>query len=651
MSWHIGGGVSKEDDYREQALVSRVIESARRGVAIIGPSRIGKTSLLYRIEEHLGLESKAIVLVDEVPEATLERMREGQTWFLFDEAQQLADWSDTDLAKLRQRIGGHPFVFAGWPTMLKSQMSWELRRLLDNARIELVPPFGLEETARMVRRSQSRAPWDCSEEVVQAIYEATAGFPDLIARLCRYLSDQGRKAPRFPKERDLEGFLESCSSSGDPFQWLYDSLPVRQREVIDAHRGGRRTRLDALHELGLVSGSPARFSGSLFQLIWKPKSQWQPVTIPKVSEQKRAVSSTTSVPRPAFTWLHVSDLHFGGGFVSHQYSRQEILKALLEDVRADVKEGRLGRPDLILVTGDIAFQAAPQEYHEARAWLSQLAEAVGSSVADLRLVPGNHDVDRKLASEDAVQGLHFKPRSAAAFAPRDQRPVALLDGSLKSAQSRPLLRQKLDAYVSFVNALAPTHPKAADGVPLDWAEPLDPVPQRPGKLWLVGMCSVWVSDAQDGERRLFLGEQQLRALEGVGKEDLLLLLTHHPPGWLHGDCEALLLDRLAERAHHIHLCGHVHNATALALRGLGRSKESFRLVAGAGHGDSAQEHAYAWGALRWNEVEEVWELGWAPRSFVPGEGWRKDRNRYELDDEGFAWAPLSKLGWGPPKAG
>jgi 3',5'-cyclic AMP phosphodiesterase CpdA len=346
----------------------------------------------------------------------------------------------------------------------------------------------------------------------------------------------------------------------------------------------------------------------------------------------------------------VSDLHFGGGSVSHQYNREEVLKALLEDVRADVKDRKVRQPDLIFVTGDIAFKADPQEYQDASSWLSQLAKAVGASTANLRLVPGNHDVDRKLAGSNAVQYLHRGLRDAAATELRERRPVALLDGSLKDAVSRPLLRQKLEAYVAFVNALAPNHPRGADGVPLDWAEPLVPVAQRPGRLWLVGMCSVWVSDKGDGERRLFLGEQQLRALDGVGKEDLVLMLTHHPPGWLHADCETLLLERLAERAHHIHLCGHVHTATALALRGLGRSKESFRLVAGAGHGDSAHEHAYSWGALRWNEVEESWELGWAPRSFVPGEGWRKDRNRYELDDEGFAWEPLSKLRWGPPKA-
>ena len=194
--------------------------------------------------------------------------------------------------------------------------------------------------------------------------------------------------------------------------------------------------------------------------------------------------------------------------------------------------------------------------------------------------------------------------------------------------------------VKFVNGLVSDHPKS-DDAPLDWCQQIDPAPGRPGRLWLVGLCSVWVSDEADAERKLVVGERQLRMLKEVQAEDLVLLLTHHPPGWLHPTAEDLLLERLAERAHHIHLCGHVHAASARALRGVGTPRDSLRLVAGAGHGESSGEHGYAWGALRWHRGE--WQIGWAPRIFEPGRGMRPDRNRYDLDDLDFAWESLLSL--------
>ena len=76
--------------------------------------------------------------------------------------------------------------------------------------------------------------------------------------------------------------------------------------------------------------------------------------------------------------------------------------------------------------------------------------------------------------------------------------------------------------------------------------------------------------------------------------------------------------RMAERSPDIHLCGHEHRAGARMQRVLGSHERSIRLAAGAAHGDSSTAHGYAWGAIRWNGSR--WELGWAPRVFVPGEG-------------------------------
>jgi 3',5'-cyclic AMP phosphodiesterase CpdA len=651
MSWRTSGPLhDPAEDYRSLKVVSDIVRDARQGVTVVGVSRIGKTSLLYRLKEQAALPGCILVnVLPGEPDVTLGDMKEEAECFLFDEAQYLLDWKEEALVRLRRRIGGRRFVMAGLPTLLRDQRPSELHRLLDNAVPWWLAPFGLPETERMVRREQSGQPWECDAGIAKAIHEATGGFPNLIARFCRYLSSNEKHPLRSPTKKDLQGFLESFRDAMDPLRLIHGSLPPRMREVLDEHRAGRKAPLEALLNPGLVvsDGRQTRFSGSIFKSAWEPGSEWMPANA-QVQEPAPAVSSNTHAHRPVFTWLHVSDLHFGGGTVSHQFNREEILKAMLEDVRSHKPWGE--SPDRIFVTGDIAWKADQTEYRNAMSWLNQLVAVAGVDSSALRLVPGNHDVDRGRTKARSVRVHHdaLRDEKASQAPEREKRPVALLDESLRDAATRSELRKKLEAYVAFVKELASRHPGNRGGEPLDWCEVLEPAPERPGRLWLVGLCSVWVSDEADGERKLFVGEEQLRALTDVGKDDLLLLLTHHPPGWLHGDCEALLLGRLAERSHHIHLCGHVHSAEALALRGFGRLRESFRLIAGAGHGDAAGEHSYAWGALRWNEAKTIWELGWAPRVFVPGQGWKRERNRYDVGDDGFAWQPLPLLKWAPP---
>ncbi|NMO14845.1 hypothetical protein HPC49_00650 [Pyxidicoccus fallax] len=635
MSWYYGGCVPAEHDYRDPALIDTLIQEARRGMVLLGTSRIGKTSLLARIHENPARKSCAPLHVLDGADRVLSKLTEVDELLLFDEAQGLVKWTDNELRELRRRIDGRPFILAAWPTLMASQVPDELSRLLEDACREWLRPLGREEAARMIRRERSISPTACEEEVVNAIYRATAGFPNLIAGLCRFLMDNGTTLWA-PTEENLRGFIDSGFYSGT-FRDIYRSLPLRMQEVLDESCRGMKTRLDTLRGQGLVTGNPAAFSGTLFEYVWGSGGDWKLLAL----QEERRPSRPPRPPRPALTWLHVSDLHFGAGPQSHRFNQETITEELLKDVRAR----RPWDPDFLFVTGDIAFSASPTQYEKASAWLKQLVEAAGTTPEALRLVPGNHDVDRELAKRcgDIHAAIRGHPGEDSF-----ELPPARLDERLHDPAIREALREKLKAYAGFVNSLASNHPKADDGTPLDWCESLEPTPQRPGRLWLVGLCSVWVSDKGDAERRLVMGEKQLRTLQEVQEDDLVFLLTHHPPGWLHPTAEELLLERLAERAHHVHLCGHVHAASARAMRGLGMPRDSLRLVAGAGHGESSGEHGYAWGALRWSR--DRWEMGWAPRIFERGRGVRPDRNRYDLDDEGFAWEPLPRLQWKPPPA-
>jgi 3',5'-cyclic AMP phosphodiesterase CpdA len=98
--------------------------------------------------------------------------------------------------------------------------------------------------------------------------------------------------------------------------------------------------------------------------------------------------------RLLFSWLHLSDIHFGHGDEAHQWSQKGIVNNLLQDVRHLLDEEVVPVPQVILLTGDIAFKAAVHEYSNAEAWLLELIYAVGLKRRNVFTIAGNHDVQR-----------------------------------------------------------------------------------------------------------------------------------------------------------------------------------------------------------------------------------------------------------------
>jgi hypothetical protein len=200
---------------------------------------------------------------------------------------------------------------------------------------------------------------------------------------------------------------------------------------------------------------------------------------------------------------------------------------------------------------------------------------------------------------------------------------------------------------NFVTANYPDHP-----TDIDWyVRKEGRVDARDLRLRIVGMSTVWLSDRLDGKHveegpifvpNLAVSRHQFEAaLAGADDDELILLLTHHPAEWLEAGSQQLLYSYLQSRPH-VHLWGHVHRKMTRFEHQLGRPGVSVRLFAGATHDeDHAQvEHTYSWGAIR--RRCDRWELGWAPRVYVPEpDAMRPDHLRYDLGDEGFAWAPLT----------
>lgn len=137
-------------------------------------------------------------------------------------------------------------------------------------------------------------------------------------------------------------------------------------------------------------------------------------------------------------FLHLSDIHFTAG---KAWDADPILRALARFIAQEVKGGLI--PDLVAITGDLAFAATADEYRLARDWLdNQLWPALpdGFPRDRLLLVPGNHDVDRRCV----VQGVRHIQDGLLATSSQDA-----IAGLLKDDGEREVALKRHAAYLDF----------------------------------------------------------------------------------------------------------------------------------------------------------------------------------------------------------
>ena len=176
----------------------------------------------------------------------------------------------------------------------------------------------------------------------------------------------------------------------------------------------------------------------------------------------------------AYTLAHLSDPHLAPmpqprlhqlagkralGYMNwkrnrHAIHRRDILDALVADVKAQT-------PDHIAVTGDLVNLALPDEFTQARAWLT----SVGTP-QDVTVVPGNHDAyvgatRHRIADwQEFSQGDAAGSDSAAEFPFVRRRGPLTLIGVSSSVPTAPFMatgtlgQKQLDALDRILSQLA-----------------------------------------------------------------------------------------------------------------------------------------------------------------------------------------------------
>lgn len=249
----------------------------------------------------------------------------------------------------------------------------------------------------------------------------------------------------------------------------------------------------------------------------------------------------------SITILHVSDFHFEIDESSVPSPHRDIVYGSmlekLDDILTQGKARQEGRrrledwsPNVIVLSGDIAYSGSPAEYKKAAEYLRRLLERLHLTPDALVMCPGNHDRNIRTAT-----GIDY-PRGA------DQSDTWLDPNALtpdpESGRPAPLVVPFLD-YVEFCSSLGGMMPT---GLPdLDYITGLCRFSYKGCSLEFMVLNSAWFSRPGGGDmRNLWLGlplvetldarmksNAEVRHEEGGMQKRLRVGVCHHPRGWLH----------------------------------------------------------------------------------------------------------------------
>lgn len=235
------------------------------------------------------------------------------------------------------------------------------------------------------------------------------------------------------------------------------------------------------------------------------------------------------------TWLHISDLHMDDSGVA----------ALdLDRTAQDVGEQLIRRGlllDFVGLTGDLAWSGKPSEYKHVDDALAKFLQRLNLGRDQLFVVPGNHDVDRNINTNEP--GLRPGETDAAVS--------AVL---IREAIPRVLNRQQ--AFAAFVNGFFDVESISykLDLVGLFHVRNFQFADQSVSILCL---NTAWLSTGDGDKGRLALGESQVQKALRQATGELRICLMHHPFSWLR-DHEEPVIHRMLSRECAFILAGHQH---------------------------------------------------------------------------------------------
>jgi predicted phosphodiesterase len=321
-------------------------------------------------------------------------------------------------------------------------------------------------------------------------------------------------------------------------------------------------------------------------------------------------------------FVQLSDIHFGQERDGTLVAQDDIRKMLVRDA-TELAEAH-GPAHLIIVAGDTAFAGKEAQYKHASDWLEQLANAVKCLGTDIRVVPGNHDCDLSQISRLA-RTMHRSIRTGTI----EDAYADLEDAAKRSEEANPLL-PKLEAYRAFAGAHDSDFESAERPF---WTK--DFALLGGATLRLVGMTSVLVSDDDDRQGDMILGNSQY--ILSDEQHLVYAVVLHHPLDWFKDKFQAR--QYLDNRARLV-MVGHEHVPDAIKTVNA-RNNEQLCVRCGATNPPRPTElvkYAYNWIEVSLRENAGTFALAVTSRPRV----WVAGATRFAADTDQLAGKECSE---------
>jgi formylglycine-generating enzyme required for sulfatase activity len=272
------------------------------------------------------------------------------------------------------------------------------------------------------------------------------------------------------------------------------------------------------------------------------------------------------------TWLHVSDFHFKS---CDNWQRDVVLQSLQRLIVEEFpKQGIF--PDLVFVSGDVAFSGQEAEYKVAEEFFRSMARDLNLPPEERWfVVPGNHDVDRA-----SVNVLYKGMREQLA----DEKTAAELLGRESTWRT---FAERQRAFFRFQEVFLGEDRAWKDDAP--WKSELMEV--RGFRVAVCGLNTAWACQDNEDEGKILIGEKQVRdALAGADElvPDVTIAIHHHPLDDL-VSFDGRKARSLLESAGIFRLRGHLHEAD-LGMN-VNPDAQSYEFAAGACWQGADQPHA------------------------------------------------------------
>jgi HEAT repeat protein/predicted MPP superfamily phosphohydrolase len=245
--------------------------------------------------------------------------------------------------------------------------------------------------------------------------------------------------------------------------------------------------------------------------------------------------------------LHLSDLHFGILDQANLWSNQ---------LAADLYNDRnISHLDALILSGDIANYSTPEEYEAAEQFLHNLRQDFPLNPEQIILVPGNHDLNWKLA-EEAYRLERRKNYKG------ELREGSYIDkGDIIEVRDEEDYKQRFAHFSQFYETIK------QKPYPLDYDQQYTLDHLKEQNLLILGLNSAWQLDHHYKSRASINTNALSNALTKIRHNRdydncLKIAVWHHPlnSAWEDRITDHGFTEQLAVAGFRLYLHGHIHKA-------------------------------------------------------------------------------------------